>query len=139
MLRRAAVPAATSRASWAIACLAPTRAALNCTFGCNFIKGAPCAGVDGIPSRECLPAPNRDIDKTRFDLYRVTAPTNALGSHDRGPGARECVEDDVIATGAIPDRIRHHQDRFGCRMGFEVRHPLGAEGIDAWMSPDIRP
>src|SRR5262249_51408700 len=95
-------------------------------------------GVDGVPSRERLPTPNCYVHKARFDFHRIAAPTNALGGQHRGPGARKCVEHDVIAACAVLDRIGDHRDGFGGRMAFEVSQPLNAKAVGTWIMPNIR-
>src|SRR5262249_46692257 len=104
----------------------------------HFIKGAARGGVDGVPSRERLPTPNCYVHKARFDFHRIAAPTNALGGQHRGPGARKCVEHDVIAACAVLDRIGDHRDGFGGRMAFEVSQPLNAKAVGTWIMPNIR-
>jgi hypothetical protein len=66
--------------------------------------------MDGIPTREGLPPPDRDIDITRINLDRARLPADTLGREQRRAGAAESVEHQLIALGDVFDRVGDQGD-----------------------------
>jgi hypothetical protein len=61
--------------------------------------------VDGVSAGEGLPPPNCHINVARIDFDRARLPADAFGREQRRAGAAEGVEHDVVAVGAVFDRI----------------------------------
>ena len=63
----------------------------------HFVERGVGAGQDGIPLREGLPAPDRDIDIKRVEIDAEADAADSLSSHERRARSKEGVEHNVAA------------------------------------------
>src|SRR4029077_9828179 len=109
------------------------------TLACEFVEAQSAINVNGILSREGLPALDGDVDKARLDLDRVSAAADALCCQNGRAGATERIEHDIATAGTVLDGIRHQRDRFDRRMALQLIESSGAKRVDAGVVPDIGP
>ena len=103
----------------------------------DFLERQTGIDVDGITTGEGLPAPDRDIDVARIDFESAGLPADPFGREQRRARATEGVEHNVVAVGAVFDRIGDESDRLDGRVRAQVVHAPGAKRVDAGVFPDI--
>jgi hypothetical protein len=64
-------------------------------FGRNLIEGHSVLGMNGIFTRQGLPAPDSEVDQSRLRFEGSGISPNALGSQDGSAHTGEWIEDDV--------------------------------------------
>jgi hypothetical protein len=103
----------------------------------DLLESQPVIDVDGVTTREGLPAPDCDIDIARIDFESAGLPADPFGREQRRARAAEGVEHDVVAVGAVFDRIGDERDRLHRRVRAQVVHAAGAKRVGAGVFPDI--
>lgn len=73
-------------------------------------------GERGGFARQCLPAPDSNVDLGRVEFERTSLAAGSLGGNQNGAAAAKRVENDIALFGAITNGVR------------DKRH-----GFDGWM------
>src|SRR5215218_3251254 len=68
----------------------------------------------------------------------MRAPTNTFGRENRRSRPTKGIDDDLAATCAILDGVRHHHGRLDGRMRLQIVKTLGPERIHPGVVPNIR-
>src|SRR5262245_33153789 len=76
----------------------------------NLAKGQATVGMDGIPAGKGLPTSDGDIDVTRIQIHRTGLASDPFGRKEGGAGAAEGVDHNLVALGAVLDRIGDEGD-----------------------------
>src|SRR5262245_44061071 len=76
----------------------------------DLAKGQPTVGMNGIPAGKGLPTSDRYIDVTRIQIHRTGLASDPFGRKEGGAGAAEGVDHNLVALGAILDRIGDEGD-----------------------------
>ena len=67
--------------------------------------------TDGSTARHLLVPPHDQIDVTRVDLDSVAPSPRLLGRDQRRARAQERIEDDLVSSREIEQRVREQRDR----------------------------
>ena len=87
--------------------------------------------MNGVTTREGLPAPDCDIDIARIDFESARLPADTLSRKQRRAGATESIEHEMIALGDVFDRIGDECDRLHRRVRAQVVHAASAKCVGA--------
>src|SRR5262245_28663742 len=95
----------------------------------NLAKGQTTVGMDGVAAGKGLPTPDRYIDVTRIQFHRTGLASDPFGRKQGRAGTAEGIDHNLVALGAILDRIGDEGDGLDGRVRTEVIHASRAERV----------
>src|SRR4051812_48870723 len=105
----------------------------------HLAEGALGLRVDRGLAGKCLPPTDDGVDVARIELQPVADPAGTLGRNHGRATTEEWVQNEVIAGGAVHDRVRDHGNRFhrGMEAGARLL-TVAVKGAHARILPDVR-